>query len=295
MHETDSSTRQLRFAENRGWLLAFLIISSALVFGDRFANFIWELGPATPVVDVHLGSILFSFALLALTVGFLRLEDVSLSDIGLDPKLLLPALATIGGYFLLLNVIGFSLATVAGHPDTLGYQWSVPPLEAIFVFVFMFIVAGIVEELVFRGYLQNKLIAMIPGASWSRIAFGIAIASVLFSAYHIPRVMFDGPPGTMTAESYLLLLFVNGIGFGLLYEFTQNLYVPITVHAAGNMPGTAGILFFNMGGWPSWAVALYVGSYLALIVLVIIGYRRWASRNGAMPVWTERHSTPMTV
>lgn len=287
----DSSRRQLLFHSGSNWLLVFLVLATLLVVGDRYANFVWELGPPIPVVDVHVGSVLFSLALLGLTVGFLRRENVSLTHIGLAPRLLLPAIVAIAGYFLLLNAVGIALAVVADVPETIGYQWTVAPVEAAFVFVFMFVVAGIVEETVFRGYLQNKFIALLPGSARIRIAVGIIVASVLFSAYHVPRVMVDGPPGAMNTSGYLLLLFVNGIGFGLLYEFTHNLYVPITVHAAGNMPGNAGILFFHLGGWPLWAVTLYVGSYLGLIVVVILVYRRWASTTGLLPVWTERDAS----
>lgn len=296
MLRTDSNTRggdarEVSFDGGAWTFLAFLVLGAILVVADRYANYVWELGPAIPVVDVHVGSIVLSLALLGLAVGTLRLEGVSLARIGLAPTLLVPGATIIGGYFLFLNAAAITIAIASGNPETVGYQWTVPPAEAVFVFAFMFVVAGIVEEVVFRGYLQNRVVALWRGDPRVRVAVGLVVASALFSAYHVPRVLTDGAPNGMTSSGYLLLLFVNGLGFGLLYEFTQNLYVPITVHAAGNMPGTAGILFFHLGGWPSWAVALYVVFYLGLVILVVLAYRRWAFEAGALPVWTERETT----
>ncbi|RQG97822.1 CPBP family intramembrane glutamic endopeptidase [Natrarchaeobius chitinivorans] len=284
------SRRRLTFHGETRLLLAFLVLGSVLVIADRYADYVWEFGPAIPVVDVHAGSVVLSLVLFGLAVATLRLEGVSLARIGLEPRLLVPATVLVGGYFLALNVAGIGIAIASGAPETLGYQWTVSPVGAVFTFAFMLVVAGLVEEVVFRGYLQNRLIALCPGDPRIRAIAGIVGASVLFSAYHVPRVLTDGPPGTMSGSGYLLLLFVNGIGFGLLYEFTQNLSVPIIVHAAGNMPGTAGILFFDVAGWPRWAMALYVVSYLGLIALAVLVYRRWAFETDAMPVWTERRT-----
>ena len=289
----DGSNGRLTFRRGGRWLLVVLVLGALLVIADRYANYVWELGPPIPVVGSHVGSVLLSLALLGLVVVALRLEGVSLARIGLAPGLLAPATVAIGGYFLALNAVGIGLAVVAGVPETVGYQWTVPPAEAAFVFLFMFVVAGIVEEVVFRGYLQNAVVALWRGDPRVRIAVGLVVASALFSAYHVPRVLTDGPPGAMSASGYLLVLFVNGLGFGVLYEFTHNLYVPVLVHAAGNMPGTAGILFFHLGGWPTWAAGLYAVAYLGFAALVVLAYRRWAFETGAMPVWTARRTVPL--
>lgn len=293
-HRADISGRQLTFRGGSRWLLAFLVLGSLLVIADRYANYVWGIGPPIPIVDTYVGSFLLSLALLGSTIGVLYKEKVPLFRIGLAPRLLVPATVATGGYFLALNVIGIGLALVSNTSRTIGYQWTVSPIAAGFVFVFMFIAAGIVEEVVFRGYLHNKLIAMCPGDQRIQIVVGIVIASGLFSAYHIPRVLTDGPPGAMNTSGYLLLLFVNGLGYSLAYEFTHNLYVPILVHAAGNMPGTAGIFFFHTDGWPMWATTLFSVSYIVVAVLVILAYRRWAFAVDMMPVWTERNSHTVT-
>ncbi|WP_376693388.1 CPBP family intramembrane glutamic endopeptidase [Wenzhouxiangella sp. EGI_FJ10409] len=73
--------------------------------------------------------------------------------------------------------------------------------------------AGIGEELLFRGVIQAGLVA------WLTPASGIVIASLLFGLAH--AVSF----------SYLLLATLMGLYLGLLYHWTGNLLVPILVHA----------------------------------------------------------------
>lgn len=285
--------RPLTFRGGPAWLLAFLVAGSLVVIARRYANYVWELGPTIPIVGDHLGSAVLALVLLGLAVAVVRIEQVALADLGLAPALFLPGAVAIGAYYVALNAVTAGIALAAGVPSAVGYQWSVPPAEAVVVFVYMAVLAGLVEELVFRGYLQNRFVAMAPGDRRVRVAVGILIASALFAAYHVPRVLTGGLPAGMEASGYLGLLFVNGIGFGLLYEFTQNLYVPILVHAAGNMPGTAGIIFFDVGPLPAWATALYAAAYLGLIVAVVLAYRRWAIQAGLMPVWDGRHASTL--
>ena len=57
------------------------------------------------------------------------------------------------------------------------------------------------------------------------------------------------------------------------------------------MPGTAGILFFDVGGLPGWAGAAYSLAYLGSLVALIAAYRRWALGTEAMPLWTAREDT----
>ncbi len=73
--------------------------------------------------------------------------------------------------------------------------------------------AGIGEELLFRGVVQAGLVA------WWTPATGIIVASLLFGFAHALTL------------SYLLLATLMGLYLGLLYHWTGNLLVPIIVHA----------------------------------------------------------------
>lgn len=79
--------------------------------------------------------------------------------------------------------------------------------------VLVSLLAGVGEELLFRGVVQAGLVSPLT-------PFGaILIASVLFGAAHAVSL------------SYWVLATLMGIYLGLLYHWTGNLLVPIVVHA----------------------------------------------------------------
>lgn len=78
------------------------------------------------------------------------------------------------------------------------------------------------EELLFRGVVQG----------WFRRAFGVVpgvlIASGLFGAIHVFALLGDG------ALLYVVVAAMLGIVLGALYEYSQNMVVPIAVHGMYN-------------------------------------------------------------
>jgi membrane protease YdiL (CAAX protease family) len=98
----------------------------------------------------------------------------------------------------------------------------------------VFIVAP-AEELLFRGAIQGRLRQSVGPAP------AIAVASLLFGSMHVAN--YAGRLAPILATTGLLV--VVGAIFGVLYERTGNLAVPVATHAAYN-------------------VVLLVSSYLAL-------------------------------
>jgi membrane protease YdiL (CAAX protease family) len=79
------------------------------------------------------------------------------------------------------------------------------------------------EELLFRGVVQGLLrraYGVVPG---------ILGAAAIFGLVHYPALV-----GAGSAEAYIAIALGSGIIFGVLYEYTENLLVPIAVHAAWN-------------------------------------------------------------
>jgi len=82
------------------------------------------------------------------------------------------------------------------------------------------ITAGVGEELLFRGWLQTALTG--PGGldhSWSRIGFGVLIASIAFGMAH------------PISRTYVACAAMMGAMMGVLYLATQNLLSSIVAHA----------------------------------------------------------------
>lgn len=276
-----------------GWhsLVLFLFGLAAAVTVVRLFEYVWTAGPTIPVIGVEVLALAVDLTLLVLVGWVLRREGVAPAALGMSVSLVVPGIIAVVLFYVALNLVGFGLGLVTVGPSVIGYQWSVPPTAALAEFVYVLVAAGIVEEVAFRGYLQSKLVALIGDRSRRRIGLGIITASLLFVVSHAPRVVFNGVPGSQSLATYAALLFVSGAAFGVVYELTQNLTIPILVHAAGNMPGTLGIVFFDVGALPAWATITYLLAYVGLVGLLIGGYRRWGRHAGVVPVWGRRRTT----
>lgn len=281
------SHRAITFGGGIGMLLLVLILAAIQAYASRVLRAL-PVGPSIPYSNLSVTSAVLSIGLVVAVVWVLRRENVRVVDLGLAPRLALPAVVAVGAFYAIGNLSGAAIAIGSGNTESLGYQWVVSPMGAVIAFVVMLVFAGFVEEFVFRGYLQTKCIALLGDGRWRAIGFGIVIASVLFSLSHVPRILITGAPDGLSPEAYLLMLGVNGVIYGLLYEWTHNLYVPVIVHAGGNMPGTAGIYFLTTTGWPTWAVIAYQFTLVATFVLVLVGYRRWAGSLDMFPMWDGR-------
>jgi len=93
--------------------------------------------------------------------------------------------------------------------------------------------APIVEEVVYRGLLQSACRAA-TGSRW----WAVLIASGVFVLMH-----------ASVAEAHaLVVLFALSLAFGVAYERTGRLWVPITMHAVFNAGNLLGALMFGPGG-----------------------------------------------
>jgi uncharacterized protein len=102
------------------------------------------------------------------------------------------------------------------------------PLDFILTFAIVAVVAGIGEELLFRGVIQNKLFAL-----FKNVHVAIWLSAILFSAIHmqfygfVPRMML-------------------GVLFGYLYYWSNNIWVPIIAHFTNNGFTVLGMYMYNL-------------------------------------------------
>jgi membrane protease YdiL (CAAX protease family) len=85
---------------------------------------------------------------------------------------------------------------------------------------FVFFVAATMEEIMVRGYIQGRLMTKM-----NKFA-ALAIASLIFSAMHIPNQNIN--------IFSLFNLFLAGLMLGASYMYTRNLWFPISLHTAWN-------------------------------------------------------------
>ncbi len=90
--------------------------------------------------------------------------------------------------------------------------------------LFMFLIVGPAEELLFRGVIQGRL--------RERFSAGPAIlfATLIFTLVHV--ITYIGAPAQVAVT--LLVLFVTAIVLGIVYEYTKNIVVVSLLHGLHN-------------------------------------------------------------
>lgn len=261
--------------------LAFVVAFSLWVLVSN-VSFSWLVGSDPSTVVEALWNIPSGLVQVTLVVLVLRYEGVRLRDLGLGREQLVPALVAVGGFLVAVNTAVAGLLVLEGGQlsfEPFGFYRSAPleystgALVATGVAQYLFV--GPVEELAFRGYLQNKLTTLFGGSVRLRTALAVTGAAVVFSLAHVPTLLLTDGAGLGQATGTLVLLALSGITFGAVYALTHNLVLAALLHGVGNFwplvvdPGA--------GAWPNWAVII------CLYGLVVVLYRRWTPRSVRAP------------
>lgn len=97
-----------------------------------------------------------------------------------------------------------------------------------------FLFVGPAEELVFRGYIQGQLKESMTARA------SIIGSSGLFAIAHFPAM---GSGELLSMSLYLVILLAIGGLLGVTYEKTENLVIPILIHACYNSVSAVPFLF----------------------------------------------------
>jgi membrane protease YdiL (CAAX protease family) len=149
--------------------------------------------------------------------------------LGVDVPSIRDLLVVLGGWALIFAsvvVIGI-VVQVLGAPtaeNQTGQLVEADPSLIPPLILAMFLVVGPCEEILYRGVVQGRL----------RESFGpapsIVIASAIFALVHWVALT-GGATGRLVTVA---ILFFPSLVFGAVYEYTENLVVPILVHAIHN-------------------------------------------------------------
>jgi len=110
---------------------------------------------------------------------------------------------------------------------------STSPHLLTFALISIVILAPIIEELVFRGFLQTYLKQKV------NLKFALIISSACFSLLHI------APSQGVGNITLVISLFVLSLYLGFLYEKKHSLYAPIALHMTFNSISVIRILLFS--------------------------------------------------
>jgi uncharacterized protein len=117
----------------------------------------------------------------------------------------------VAGFLLLVHLPWASLRQLRQQVESLIREMF--PTASMPQFALIALLAGVGEELLFRGVLQTLL------ASWTTPLLGLMIASLLFGAAHA------------LSKLYFFLATLIGVCFGWMVLFYQDLVAPMVAHS----------------------------------------------------------------
>ena len=118
------------------------------------------------------------------------------------------------------------LPTGTGVPDEQAELFDIGFDLYLAIVLFMLVVVGPTEEVLYRGVIQNRLREQFEAGP------AIAIASVVFTAIHLQIYTFGA--GAVGVVVGFLALFIPSLVLGAVYEHTGNIVVPSLVHGIHN-------------------------------------------------------------
>jgi len=196
--------------------------------------------PERILIFQYLFNIGYQFFLLLMVWGGLRLKKVKIRDLiggrwATPEDFLVDAAIAIGcclGFFVMLAIAGslMGMANPAQLKEAKKLAEMLGPQSGVSMvfFVLLSCTAGLVEEILFRGYLQRQI-----GALTGNVYAGLFGSAILFGQGH-------GYEGTRR----MVLITMLGIMFGLLAVLRKSLRPGMMAHA----------LFDSMQGVLLWLV-----------------------------------------
>ncbi len=169
-----------------------------------------------------------------LVVFFVVYDSPSFESLGLT-RWQLPLILVFG----VVTTIGFPIVMLISAPIMMSF-FPLPPLsspgflvmvlETVWIAVFLILVA-VFEELVFRGYIFNKLRRGFTGFR------PFIITAVLFAVLHLPKyvvgMFITGPidPTILLQPAIQMpILFMSGLTFSAIRYYTGSIIVPMITH-----------------------------------------------------------------
>jgi membrane protease YdiL (CAAX protease family) len=228
--------------------------------------------------------VVWGVGLATLGAGALKAEGVSLGSVLPSARTVAPVALTLVAFWTLYNLAAFGLAVggVTGFDSSIS-RVVVHPLPYIGALLSSLLFTALPEELFFRTYLQQKAVSLAGGTTHRAVTAGIAIAAVLFAAFHLPRWFLASGHGVGAALAVRLLgLTLAGFAYGLVYALTGNLWLVAFFHATMNQRP----LLITMQIPSELHLLVGIVEYAAMVVVVYLFVRATES-DGPSVVWSR--------
>jgi membrane protease YdiL (CAAX protease family) len=189
-------------------------------------------GSPSPVLGIGWGVFL-----VVLAAGAFVTEGVSPRSVLPPVRSVLPVVGLVAAFWGAYNLLAYGLALggVAGFDPTPS-RAAAHPLMYLAALVSSLLFTAIPEELLFRAYLQSRLVDL-AGEGRRAVAVGVTVTAALFALFHLPRwFLLSGHGVDAALATRLAGLTLAGLAYGLAYALTRNLWLVALVHATMNQP-----------------------------------------------------------
>ena len=172
-------------------------------------------------------------------IVIIALARVAPAEVGLEASRLRDGAAILLGLWVLTQAACAAVGLASGGLAVETTPRLGGPTAALGVRIEAILGSGLIEEVIYRGFLQTQLF-LLARRHLSRdaaLAVALTAASLYFGLNHIPaglRMGLDGP----AVAGYALQCTLVGALFGTLYVRTGNLFVAAAAHALLNDPLT---------------------------------------------------------
>jgi membrane protease YdiL (CAAX protease family) len=233
-----ASSQPYQLTVKRGFLALLVMYASQTLVGLGFAYGIRFLQSASDVagtIDIQMigvASVLFGGAvvLLLVWIDIRRLGPSFLPQIGLQQSVIKTSQALVL-VFLLCSATHFLAWTyrsvilplvgregiIGGASQMFAHIQETGSMFGMTGFLVLALIVGpVMEEVIFRGYLQSSLARRMP--HWA----AIAITSLLFMAGHGPTILWP-------------MYFIYSVAWGWIFVQTRSLGMAIAIHMLSNL------------------------------------------------------------
>lgn len=130
-------------------------------------------------------------------------------------------------YITLIAIVAYMLATAFIQRHSIGIVATFKPT----MLLQDFLIVGICEETVFRGYLLNRLAKIVDSEQTA-----LVIQAILFALIHLPRYLTTYPAlSFLTIMGQLVTVALLGYLFGWLFLKSRSLWPGIIVHSVWDL------------------------------------------------------------
>ncbi|MFB6089042.1 MAG: lysostaphin resistance A-like protein [Candidatus Aenigmatarchaeota archaeon] len=190
--------------------------------------------------------------ILSIGIYFVKKGEIK---IGLERKRVKYGLIIFAIWWLSLSLIDFIAGYFLGMEPMTSITWN---LNTFLQLLGTWLILEFGEEVVFRGYIQNKL-----KESFTRWK-ALGLAALLFSLWHVPGTIATGNLGLGTLTNVIIVTGFTFLVFNIPYDYSKLIVFIALFHGWNDMYLTATLNVPNVIG----SIAGYIPYFILIFVYV---------------------------